>query len=154
MRSSAVLESQCPYHHLHFCPFDRDLGLCICDSCPVTFIEVFLSVGMTIVNAWIDICFLFFCSHDLAALVCLTKLWSRLFLTLLRVHVRTILLLCYCWFLYRCSSADMLAALLWLCRYSALKNLGYPATIWSMIFWNWPHILLTGSVPSLKILLR
>ena len=60
MRSSAVLESQCPYHHLHFCPFDRDLGLCICDSCPVTFIEVFLSVGMTVVNAWIDICFLFF----------------------------------------------------------------------------------------------
>ena len=98
--------------------------------------------------------FSLFCCHDLAVLACLTRLWSRLFLTLLGVHVRTILLLCYCWFLYRCSSADMLAALLWLCRYSALKNLGYPATIWSMIFCNWPHILLTGSVPSLKILFR
>ena len=121
----------------------------------VTFIEVFLSVEMTIVNAWIDICFLFF-------VVTIWLYWhasqdcevALIVLTLLGVHVRTILLLCYCWFLYRCSSADMLAALLWLCRYSALENLGYPATIWSMIFWNWPHILLTGSVPSLKILLR
>ena len=41
-----------------------------------------------------------------------------------------------------------------LCKYPVLASPGHPATIWSIVSWNWPQILHIGSVASFRILPR